>query len=379
VPKFGNKRLGELTDDNIHKLLKEIAERAPITANRTFAVFRILCHWAMSRDGGKLIKTSPCDGVEMPTEERARERVLDDAEIKLAWKAFEAVGWPFGPIGKLLLLTGARRDEVASMEWRELDLNESVWRIPKERTKNKRAHEIPLSATNGRQRSARPSMPGRGGLMRSSAGPRPRTSSNWRRRGGERMAKITADVVRRLTEGVAKNTVEGLSLIADAARRSKIKEAEARSLDTGEMMLKQGFAALIEILKPLQNSNSSTADAAYFALDDLMLGAYVIGARGIVDEDKVIDGHAVVLGRKGGNGNSKRKKEDAKDKWADTALERAQQVRKGNKKLSRADLAEKIREMDDILPPKITQIERTIDKWVANGLLDPSSHGRKRR
>src|SRR5271155_3056804 len=40
LPKFGKKRLGDLTDDDVHKLLKEIAQRAPITANRTFAVFR---------------------------------------------------------------------------------------------------------------------------------------------------------------------------------------------------------------------------------------------------------------------------------------------------------------------------------------------------
>jgi integrase len=144
LPKFGKKRLGEITDDNVHNLLRDIAKRAPITANRTFAVLRKLCHWAMSRDGGKLIKTSPCDGVDAPTAERARERVLGDAEIKLAWGAFEAIGWPFGPIGKLLLLTGARRDEVASMEWRKLDLKEGVWKLPKERMKNKRPHEIPL-------------------------------------------------------------------------------------------------------------------------------------------------------------------------------------------------------------------------------------------
>jgi integrase len=146
VPKFGKKRLGELSGDDIYKLLKEIAARAPITANRTFAVFRKLCHWAMSRDGGRLIRTSPCDGVEKPTPERTRDRVLDDAEVKLAWEAFESIGWPFGPIGKLLLLTGARRAEVASMEWRELDLDAGVWRLPKERTKNTRAHEIPLPA-----------------------------------------------------------------------------------------------------------------------------------------------------------------------------------------------------------------------------------------
>jgi integrase len=146
IPKLGKKRLGEITDDNVHKLLKEIAERAPFTANRTFAVFRKLCHWAMTRDGGKLIKASPCDGVNAPTEERSRDRVLNDDEIKRAWKSFDAIGWPFGPISKLLLLTGARRDEVASMEWRELDLGQAVWKLPKERTKNKRAHEIPLSA-----------------------------------------------------------------------------------------------------------------------------------------------------------------------------------------------------------------------------------------
>jgi integrase len=147
VPKFGKKRLGEITDENVHKLLQDIAGRAPITANRTFAVFRKLCHWAMSLDGGKIIKTSPCDGVEMPTPENPRERVLDDVEIKLAWQAFDAIDWPFGPIGKLLLLTGARRDEVASMEWREMDLEEKIWRIPAARTKNKRPHEIPLSDT----------------------------------------------------------------------------------------------------------------------------------------------------------------------------------------------------------------------------------------
>jgi hypothetical protein len=86
VPRFGKKRLGELTDDNIHRLLKEIAERAPITANRTFAAFRKLCHWAMSRDGGKLIMTSPCDGVEMPASERARNEFLT------TWKS----GWHGG-------------------------------------------------------------------------------------------------------------------------------------------------------------------------------------------------------------------------------------------------------------------------------------------
>jgi integrase len=145
-PKFGKRRLGEISAKDVDKLLGEIAERAPITANRTLAVFRKLCNWAVSPKVG-LIGASPCAGVEAPTVERSRERVLSDDEVKFAWGAFDVVGWPFGPLAKLLLLTGARRDEVASMEWREVDLAAKVWRIPSARTKNKRPHEIPLSDT----------------------------------------------------------------------------------------------------------------------------------------------------------------------------------------------------------------------------------------
>jgi integrase len=74
------------------------------------------------------------------------DRVLSDEEIRIAWRAFDSVGWPFGPIGQLLLLTGARKNEVAGMKWSEIDLDARIWSLPQERTKNKREHELPLSA-----------------------------------------------------------------------------------------------------------------------------------------------------------------------------------------------------------------------------------------
>ena len=55
------------------------------------------------------------------------------------------MGGPFGQIGKLLFLTGARLNEVAGMEWRELDLDARTWTLPASRVKNKQAHVIPLS------------------------------------------------------------------------------------------------------------------------------------------------------------------------------------------------------------------------------------------
>jgi integrase len=142
-PKLGAKRLGEVKKSDLHDLLDEIVDRgAPIVANRTLAVFRRLCNWAIERG---IINVSPCDKIKAPSAEESRDRVLLDDEIRLAWGSFERVGWPFGQIAQLLLLTGARRDEIASGRRREIDFEAKTWTIAKERSKNGFAHEIPLS------------------------------------------------------------------------------------------------------------------------------------------------------------------------------------------------------------------------------------------
>lgn len=105
-------------------------------------MLRRLCNWAIERG---IIDVSPCDKIRAPAAEESRDRVLSDDEIRLAWAAFDAVGWPFGPIAKLALLTGARRDEIAGAVWSEIDLAAKTWTISKERSKNGVAHEIPLS------------------------------------------------------------------------------------------------------------------------------------------------------------------------------------------------------------------------------------------
>jgi integrase len=61
------------------------------------------------------------------------------------WRACDGLGWPFGPICKLLLLTAQRRTEVAGMRWSEIDLKARTWTIPRERTKNDREHLVHLS------------------------------------------------------------------------------------------------------------------------------------------------------------------------------------------------------------------------------------------
>lgn len=80
------------------------------------------------------------------TELRRLWSVLDVATLKKSGKAKTSTMSPITAAAiKLLILTGARRGEVAAIRWDELNLAESVWLLPAAKTKNKQAHSIYLS------------------------------------------------------------------------------------------------------------------------------------------------------------------------------------------------------------------------------------------
>ena len=143
VPAWRGRRLPDVEKKHVVKLLDAIVERgAPVGANRTFAQLRRMCSWAVSRG---ILTMSPCEGVEAPSPEIERDRVLTPVEIALVWRAAEATSAPYRQIVQMLTLTGGRRDEIAGMEWSELDLPSAEWRLPPARSKNRREHVIPLS------------------------------------------------------------------------------------------------------------------------------------------------------------------------------------------------------------------------------------------
>ncbi|MBA3878085.1 MAG: integrase, partial [Anaerolinea sp.] len=75
----------------------------------------------------------------------SRRRVLSDEEIVALWRATENSGWPWGPFVRMLILTMQRRQEVAEMDWSEIDLNARRWTLPADRAKNDQEHVIPLT------------------------------------------------------------------------------------------------------------------------------------------------------------------------------------------------------------------------------------------
>jgi len=93
------------------------------------------------------------------TASKPRDRVLLLPELRKLWQALDqASGTNQSNIQisamsivttsaiKLLILTGARRGEIAAMRWSELNIEEGVWLLPSERTKNRQAHTIYLSS-----------------------------------------------------------------------------------------------------------------------------------------------------------------------------------------------------------------------------------------
>jgi integrase len=143
VPKIGNHPLPSVSAGDIHGLLDALMEAGhPYMANRLLAHTSKFFNWCAERGW---INETPTKNIKRPAQEEARNRVLDEDEIKFIWQASDALGWPFGPFFKLLLITGQRRNEVGKMRWENLDLEKQVWTLPKQATKSNREHEVPLS------------------------------------------------------------------------------------------------------------------------------------------------------------------------------------------------------------------------------------------
>src|SRR5262249_54953220 len=143
LPRWRGRMVHDITRRDVLDILDRVVDGgAPIAANRVFAAVRKFFNWCAARD---ILAASPCAGVKPPTAERARDRVLSDDELRVVWAAADKLGGTFGPLVKLLALTGQRRDEVARMRWAEVDIKNRLWTLAPARVKNNQPHEVPLS------------------------------------------------------------------------------------------------------------------------------------------------------------------------------------------------------------------------------------------
>ena len=142
LPAFEGRSIVTIGRRDVLDVLDAIADRgSPVMARRTAAHLHRLFRWAVGRG---IIAANPMADMPKPAAPKARERVLTDAELVAVWKAADRVGWPFGPIVNLLMLTGARRNEIAALRWPEI--KDDRIELTGARMKAGEPHTIPLSS-----------------------------------------------------------------------------------------------------------------------------------------------------------------------------------------------------------------------------------------
>lgn len=120
-------------------VINDLAQTSAAAAGQAKVYLSALFTWAI---GEGLCEINPTQGTNTPTIRTERNRVLSNTELASVWHA--AQDDTAGYIVKLLILTGQRRDEVGGMTWSELNHNNGEWKLPANRTKNRREHVLPL-------------------------------------------------------------------------------------------------------------------------------------------------------------------------------------------------------------------------------------------
>ena len=141
LPLLKGKSLPEIERTDIAAVMRPVKNQ-PALASKLFAVLRHLLRHAVSEGD---LTASPMQGMKPPPVPKARDRVLEDWELLLVWKAAGVVGYPFGPMVRLLMLTGQRREEVAALPWSEVRRADRMWLLPGDRAKNGQPVDTPLS------------------------------------------------------------------------------------------------------------------------------------------------------------------------------------------------------------------------------------------
>jgi integrase len=146
-----------LTRDQVRSLMKKVMVRTPSTgqgksrprggmeaARTTMGVLRKMINWGIRE---RLLKRTdnPVAGMEdnLPRKRR-KERVLSLEEAQVVWHAAGTLGYPFGPLYRLILLTGCRPGEWSRCRRSYIDLKQSLLIIPAQAYKSDHVHVVPL-------------------------------------------------------------------------------------------------------------------------------------------------------------------------------------------------------------------------------------------
>lgn len=140
---WGGRPISSITKDDARALLASIPEEKSSVRHSVYTYGRALWAWAVKED---LVEQNLWAAMHAPQKPRPRTNWLRDDEIKAFWQATGEHGQPWQAMCRMLLLTGARRNEIAGIQWSELDREKKLLTIGADErgTKTKHDYFIPL-------------------------------------------------------------------------------------------------------------------------------------------------------------------------------------------------------------------------------------------
>lgn len=144
VPEWKGRPIDTIDRAMAHELLDELAMRHGVGAAREVRKHMTkLFNWAVDRG---LLAASPVAGMRRPELGYvARERVLSMEELHKVWDGAGEMGYPFGPLVRLLILTAQRRAEIANLRREWLLPEQRTFEVPASLYKTDRPQVVPLS------------------------------------------------------------------------------------------------------------------------------------------------------------------------------------------------------------------------------------------
>jgi integrase len=150
VKRWAARPITDIAPQEVSAAIRAIVDRgAPYQAHNAFGYLRGLFNWAIGT-GEYGLDASPVERLQpakLIGKREIRARVLTDVELRMVWQAAAEMGYPYGPVFRLLILTGQREREVSEMSWPEVDFGKRLWTIPVARMKASAAHQVPLAPT----------------------------------------------------------------------------------------------------------------------------------------------------------------------------------------------------------------------------------------
>ncbi len=139
-PYWFSRPLAQITKDDVQEWVDLTGQNSRSAATRAHNQLAAIFAWGLRRG---YVSSNPCIGVEK-FDDVSRERFLNPAELERLKVALSKEPLIIHDLVWVALLTAARKQNVLSMSWAEVDLDLRVWRIPPHKFKNGELQVIPL-------------------------------------------------------------------------------------------------------------------------------------------------------------------------------------------------------------------------------------------